>query len=162
MAKAKKSTQTDFDPQELLSFLRQDELDYPAGAKKFGKDALPLLENLIEGSDENLAIKAAYLVGYMEDEGANDILSKAADKGIAPVRIAAAFGAQKREPKIAEAILQRSFDDNDPSVVKFAMRSASALKMEKTFKSKIDHISKNFQNESIKSDAMEMMKKMKK
>lgn len=160
MAQAKKKT-SEFDPQELLAFLRQDELDYPAGAKKFGEAALPLLAELIEGNDENLSIKAAYLVGYISGTGADEILKAAADRGIAPVRIAAAYGAQKREPKIAEAILQRSLDDNDPSVVKFAMRSASALKMEKNFKSKIDHISKTFLNDSIKSDALELMKKMK-
>jgi len=35
------------------------------------------------------------------------------------------------------------------------------MKMEKNFKSKIEHISKNFGNDSIKEDAKEMMKKMK-
>jgi hypothetical protein len=160
MAQAKKKT-TEFDPQELLAFLRQDELDYPAGAKKFGEAALPLLSELVEGNDENLSIKAAYLVGYISGTAADEILKAAGDRGIAPVRIAAAFGAQKREPKIAEAILQRSFEDNDPSVVKFAMRSVSAMKMEKNFKSKIEHISKNFLNDSIKEDALNLMKKMK-
>jgi hypothetical protein len=33
--------------------------------------------------------------------------------------------------------------------------------MEKNFKSKIDQISKNFLNESIKADALALMKKMK-
>jgi len=160
MAQAKKKT-SEFDPQELLAFLRQDELDYPAGAKKFGEAALPLLAELIEGNDENLSIKAAYLVGYISGTGADEILKTAADRGIAPVRIAAAYGAQKREPKIAESILERSFEDNDPSVVKYAMRSASALKMEKNFKSKIDHISKTFLNDSIKEEALNLMKKIK-
>lgn len=160
MAKTTKKT-LKFDPQELLAFLRQDELDYPAGAKKFGEAALPLLSELIEGNDENLAIKAAYLVGYISGNRADEILKVAADRGIAPVRIAAAYGAQKREPKIAEAILKRSFEDNDPSVIKFAMRSTSAMNLEKKFKSEITHISKNFSNDIIKKDAVELMKKMK-
>jgi len=160
MAKAIKKT-SEFDPQELLAFLRYDELDYPAGAKKFRQAALPLLSELIEGNDENLSIKAAYLVGYISGTAADKILKVAGDRGIAPVRIAAAFGAQKREPKIAEAILQRSFEDNDPSVVKFAIRSVSAMKMEKNSKSNIDQISKNFLNDSIKADAVALMKKMK-
>lgn len=160
MAQAKKKT-SEFNPQDLLDFLRQDELDYPAGAKKFGEAALPLLAELIEGNDENLSIKAAYLVGYISGTGADEILKTAADRGIAPVRIAAAYGAQKREPKIAESILERSFEDSDPSVVKYAMRSAAALKMEKTFKSKIDHISKTFLNDSIKEQALNIMKKIK-
>lgn len=160
MAQAKKKT-SEFAPEELLAFLRQDELDYPAGAKNFGEAALPLLSDLIEGNDENLSIKAAYLVGYISGDEADGILKTAADRGIAPVRIAAAFGAQKREPKIAEAILQRSFEDHDPSVLKFAMRSASAMKMENNFKSKIEQISKTFSNDSIKADAAALMKKMK-
>lgn len=162
MAKSTRNTAAqDFDAQELLAFLRQDELDYPAGAKKFGKEALPLLSELVQGSDENLSIKAAYLVGYIDDEAGDDILQTAADKGSAPIRIAAAFGAQKKSAKVAESILSRSLDDHDPSVVKFALRSASAMKMEKALKSKIDKISKSFLDEGIKSEALNVMKKLK-
>lgn len=161
MAKTTTRTRTtENDPQELLAFLRQDELDYPAGAKKFGEEALPLLSELVQGNDENLAVKAAYLIGYISGDRAAEILMVAADKGIAPVRIAAAYGAQKRKPEVAVEILRRSLEDNDPSVVKFAMRSASALNLEKKFKNQIDHISKSFLNESIKEDAAELMKKM--
>lgn len=162
MAKSNGNTTVqDFDAQELLAFLRQDELDYPAGAKKFGSAALPFLAELIQGNDENLSIKAAYLVGYIDDESGSDILEMAADKGSAPVRIAAAFGAQKRSPQAAEAILNKSLEDNDPSVVKFALRSASALKMESKFRTKIDKISKSFLNEEVKSEALNVIKKMK-
>ena len=157
----KKAASSDFDPQELLDFLRQDELDYPAGAAKFGKEALPLLKELIAGSDENLSMKAAYLVGYIDDESVGDILKEAAEKGSSTIRIAAAFGAQKRSPEVAEAILSKALDDTNPSVVKFAMRSVSAMKMQNKFKSKIDHISKNFLDENIKNSAKELMKKNK-
>lgn len=162
MAKSNGNTAVqDYDAQELLAFLRQDELDYPAGAKKFGSAALPFLAELVQGGDENLSIKAAYLVGYIDDEAGDDILEMAAEKGIAPVRIAAAFGAQKRSAKIAESILNKSLDDNDPSVVKFALRSVSTMKMGNTFKSKIDKISKSFLNDEIKSEAQNLLKKMK-
>ncbi|TXE14448.1 HEAT repeat domain-containing protein [Algoriphagus aquimarinus] len=162
MAKSNSNTAVqDFDAQELLAFLRQDELDYPAGAKKFGKTALPFLAELVQGADENLSIKAAYLVGYIDDEAGNDILEMAAEKGSAPVRIAAAFSAQKRSAKAAEAILNKSLDDSDPSVVKFALRSASAMKMENIFKTKIDKISKTFHNDEIKMNALNVMKKLK-
>ncbi|MBN3520778.1 HEAT repeat domain-containing protein [Algoriphagus lutimaris] len=157
----KKAASKGFDPEELLNFLRQDELDYPAGAKKFGKDALPLLSDLIEGSDENLSMKAAYLVGYIDDDRVGDILKNAAEKGSSTIRIAAAFGAQKRPPEVAEAILSKSLEDNNPSVVKFAMRSVSSMKLGKNLKSKIDHISKHFLDEDIKKSAKDMMKKIK-
>ena len=157
----KKAATTGFNPQELLDFLRQDELDYPAGAAKFGKEALPLLKELIAGSDENLSMKAAYLVGYIDDESVGDILKEAAEKGSSTIRIAAAFGAQKRSPEVAEAILSKSLDDTNPSVVKFAMRSVSAMKLGKNLKSKIDNISKNFMDEDIKNSAKDLIKKIK-
>ncbi|WP_268033495.1 HEAT repeat domain-containing protein [Algoriphagus sp. PAP.12] len=161
MAKRTSKPAGQFDPQELLEFLRLDELDYPAGAQKFGKDALPLLGDLVNGSDENLAIKAAYLAGYIDEDGSTEILEKAADKGSAPVRIAAAYGARMKKPEIAEAILNKSLDDMDPSVVKFALRSASSLKLEKKLKPKIDKISKSFHEKDILEEAKGILKKMK-
>ncbi|WP_296704364.1 HEAT repeat domain-containing protein [Algoriphagus sp.] len=162
MAQSRKiAVKKSFDPQEVLDFLRQDELDYPAGAKKFGKDAIPFLSDLIEGTDENLSMKAAYLVGFIDDESVGDVLKKAAEKGSSTIRIAAAYGAQKRSPEVAEAILSRALDDNNPSVVKFAMRSVSNLKLGKNLKSKIDHISKNFLDDDIKNSAKDLIKKIK-
>jgi hypothetical protein len=146
---------------ELLAFLRQDELDYPAAALKFGEAALPFLKELVNSSDENLAIKAAYLVGYIQGDQADLILENAATFGSAPIRVAAAFGAQKRNSAVAEAILKHSLDDSDPSVVKFGLLSAKATKLENTLKTRIDKISKNFLDDNIKSVAGEMMKKMK-
>lgn len=145
---------------ELLAFLRQDELDYPAAALKFGEDSLPFLKELMVSSDENLAIKAAYLVGYIQGDEADKILENAATLGSAPIRVAAAFGAQKRRPEGAEAILKHSLDDIDPSVVKYGLIATKAGKLEKNLKSRIEKISKNFMDENIKSVAGEMMKKM--
>ncbi|PZV78043.1 hypothetical protein CLV31_11819 [Algoriphagus aquaeductus] len=145
----------------LLAFLRQDELDYSAAALDFGKEALPFLKDLIASSDENLSTKAAYLVGYIEDDEADKILTDLAAMGSAPLRVAAAFGAQKRKSAVAESILQRSLDDQDPSVIKFALKSVQASKLEKNLKSKIDKISKNFVDEQIKTSAGEILKKIK-
>lgn len=158
---AQKRTLAGSSSDDLLAFLRQDELDYPAAALRFGKDSLPFLKELVGSSDENLATKAAYLVGFIEDEEADKILEDAAVRGSAPIRVAAAFGAQKRKSAVAEAILQRSLDDNDPSVVKFALQSAKATKLDKILKSKIDKISKSFLDDNIKSVAGEMLKKIK-
>lgn len=158
---AQKRTTAGSSSDDLLAFLRQDELDYPAAALRFGKDSLPFLKELVGSSDENLATKAAYLVGFIQDEEADKILEDAAMRGAAPIRVAAAFGAQKRKSAVAEAILQRSLDDNDPSVVKFALQSAKATKLDKILKSKIDKISKSFLDDNIKSVAGEMLKKIK-
>jgi hypothetical protein len=146
---------------ELLAFLRQDELDYPAAALKFGEDSLPFLRELVTSSDENLAMKAAYLVGFIQGDEADKILENAANFGSAPIRVAAAFGAQKRNSAGAQAILNHSLEDKDPAVVKFGLLAAKASKLESNLKAKIDKISKNFMDETIKSVAGEMMKKMK-
>lgn len=160
MAQTRTST-GGFNPDELLAFLRQDELDYPAAALKFGEAALPFLKELVASTDENLAMKAAYLVGYIEGDAADQILEEAAAAGSVTIRVAAAFGAQKRKSSVAEAILQRSLEDSNPSVVKFGLLSAKASKLESKLKTKIDKISKNFLDDTVKSAAGEMMKKMK-
>lgn len=159
----KRTTASDgeFNPDELLAFLRQDELDYPAAALKFGAAALPFLKELIASSDENLAMKAAYLVGYIEGDAADQILEEAAATGSVPIRVAAAFGAQKRNSAAAEAILKRSLEDSSPSVVKFALQSAKASKLGSALKTKIDHISKNFLDDNIKLAASDVLKKLK-
>lgn len=150
-----------FNLDELLAFLRQDELDYPAAALKFGEDALPFLKDLVGGSDENLAMKAAYLVGYIQGEAADQILEEAAATGSVTLRVAAAFGAQKRGSAAAEKILKRSLEDSSPSVVKFALQSVQASKLGAALKSRIDSISKNFLDDDVKAVAGDMIKKMK-
>ncbi len=147
--------------QDIIAFLRQDELDYPGGAAKFGKAALPFLAELINSSDENLATKAAYLAGYIKDGSVKDILEQAASNNFTTVRIAAAFGAQRLDAKSGQAILDKSMDDSDPGVIKNAMKSADILNVAKNLKVKIGKISKNFADDNIKSAANDLISKMK-
>lgn len=147
--------------EDIIAFLRQDELDYPAAAAKFGKAALPFLSELINSSDENLASKAAYLAGYISDGSVKDILTNAADNKFTTVRIAAAFGAQRMDAKAGQVILNKSMDDSDPGVLKHAMKSAVALNIAKNFKVKIAKISNDFADGGIKSFASDIMSKMK-
>jgi hypothetical protein len=147
--------------QDIIAFLRQDELDYPGGAAKFGKAALPFLAELINSSDENLATKAAYLAGYIKDGSVKDILEQAASNHFTTVRIAAAFGAQRLDAKSGQAILDKSMDDSDPGVIKNAMKSADILNVAKNLKVKIGKISKNFADDNIKSAANDLISKMK-
>lgn len=160
MAKSRTTAKTISPNEELLAFLRQDELDYPAAALKFGKEALPFLKDLVNSSDENLATKAAYLVGYIDGDSADQILIDAASKS-APIRVAAAFGAQSRKSAVAESILKKSLEDADPSVVKFALQSAKKAKLEKVLQPRIEKISKNFLDDGIKSMASDLLKKIK-
>jgi len=160
MAKITK-TNTDDLNQEVLAFLRQDELDYPAGAKKFGAAALPYLEELIASNDEMLATKAAYLAGYIGGEAGSGALKKAAAAGFSTVRLAAAFGAQSLKEADATEVLSQALDDHDPGVQKIAMRSVQAKKLQAALKPKLQALSKNAVTEEIKTQASEMVKKLK-
>ncbi len=142
----------------VIQFLRQDELDYPAGAAKFGAAALPLLTELINGNDENLAVKAAYLAGYINHDEVKDIISNAATNKFTAVRVAAAYGAQKLKSADASAVLDRILDDNDPGVLKVAMRSVANMSLGKNFKTKLGKIAKSHADETIKSLATELNK----
>lgn len=144
--------------QELIQFLRQDELNYPAGADKFGAEALPLLQELIKSDDENLASKAAYLAGYIKDEGRHRVLAEAATNKFAPVRIAAAFGARKLKSTSASEILQTVMADNDAGVLKAAMKSVQDLKVTDQFKTRLKKISTLHQDDLIRQTAKKLIK----
>jgi HEAT repeat protein len=145
--------------EELIRFLRQDELDYPAGAAKFGAAVLPLLSELINGDDENLAVKAAYLAGYIKDNAAISVISKAASSKFSAVRVAAAFGAQQLKAADATAVLELALADNDPGVLKVAMRSVSQMNLAKNFKTQLSKIAKANSDDLIKNLAADLGKK---
>ncbi len=145
--------------EELIMFLRQDELDYPGAAAKFGAAVLPLLTELINSDDENLAVKAAYLAGYIKDSAAIDVINKAASNKFSAVRVAAAFGAQQLKTADATAVLEQSLADNDPGVLKVAMRSVSNMNLAKSFKTQLSKIAKVHSDDLIKNLATDLGKK---
>lgn len=145
--------------EELIRFLRQDELDYPAAAAKFGAAVLPLLTELIESDDENLAVKAAYLAGYINDKASADVIGKAAGNKFSAVRVAAAFGAQQLKSAEATAVLEKALADNDPGVLKVAMRSVEQMKLAKNFKTQLSKIAKANIDVHIKNLAADLGKK---
>lgn len=143
--------------QELIDFLKQDELDYPAGAAKFGPAALPLLQEILKSNDENLATKAAYLAGYIKDDGVSSVLADAADNKFATVRIAAAFGANKLKPLLASPILKKIMEDNDAGVLKMAIKSVKDLKIADQFKVRLKKISTSHQDEIIRQSVQKLI-----
>jgi len=137
-----------FDPQELARLFEQDELEHPLWRQRNSEEAAVTATFWISrGNDENLSIKAAYLVGYISGQQLNEILKAVWCRGIAPVRIAAAFGAQSVKPKsqkaIPSAILRKN---NEPfgGEIRMAIRIRMKWRKKNFFKSKIDQISKNF------------------
>ncbi len=143
--------------QELISFLKQDELDYPAAAAKFGPAVLPLLQEILKSDDENLATKAAYLVGYIKDDAASTVLEDAAVNKFATVRIAAAFGANKLKPAMAAPILKKIMEDNDAGVLKMAIKSVHNLKIADQFKVRLKKISTTHQDELIRESVKKLI-----
>jgi len=147
--------------QAVLQFLRQDELDYPGGAAKFGEAALPYLQELVDSSDEMMATKAAYLAGYIGGNAGKEVMLSAASNKFSTVRVAAAFSAQSMDTKSATEILSKALDDQDIGVLKLAMKSVSAKNLGSALKSKLQAISKNSPDEVLKASALTMVKKLK-
>lgn len=144
---------------QILAFLRQDELNYPEAAEKFGATALPFLSELVNSDDENLASKAAYLAGYIADENNADVISAAASSRHTPVRIAAAYSAQMLKSAKAESILKTSLEDIDTNVLKTAMRSVQKKRLSASFTKQMQKIAKSHPVESIKLQAKKMTDK---
>ncbi len=147
--------------EEIIRFLRQDEMNYPDAAKRFGAPALPLLKELINSNDENLATKAAYLAGYISHGSVNTVLEEAATNKFSTVRIAAAFGAKQLGAKNAKSIISKVLQDNDPGVLKTALNSIEHLNIAKDFQAQLKNISKAGHVQSVKNSAAALVKKIK-
>ncbi len=93
------------------------------GGSKVWCSSCTFLQEITEGGDENLATKAAYLLGYINDETAKTALVAAAGNKFTTVRIAAAYGAASQDADTAKTILGRLLGDYDHGVVKVTMRS---------------------------------------
>lgn len=142
--------------EQIIAFLRQDELNYPEAASKFGAEAIPFLNELVKSDDENLASKAAYLASYIGNEGSADVMAVAAASRHAPVRVAAAYGAQMLKPALAEKVLKSSIADADPGVLKVAMRSVQKKKLSASFSKEIAKMAKSHPIEAIKLQAQKI------
>jgi len=104
-----------------------DEINYPATAERLGPEALPLLQELADGSDPTLASKAVYLAGVISPDDAAPIVNQAAGHPDPVVRIAAAAGLSNLAEGDAENPLDRLLEDDDVGVRKAALKSAAAF-----------------------------------
>ena len=108
--------------EQILEYLQCDEPDY-GRASKLGPDALPFLENLVEGDDAMLAAKAASLAGMIGTDKAVDVLGKAANSADPTVRVAAAAAARGLDDEPASRVLSKLVGDSDFGVQKTALKS---------------------------------------
>ena len=113
--------------QDVLARIDPDEIDYPAAAAELGADALPLLEELVQGGDPMLASKAAYLASVISETGSARVVERAAQHPDPRVRVAAAAGLRNLPERDAEPEVDRLLDDDDVGVRKVALESAAAF-----------------------------------
>jgi HEAT repeat protein len=141
---------------ELLGYLQQEEPDYAAAAR-LGDAAMPLLKDIIKGSDERLASKATSLAGMIDSDNKTDALGEAARHPSVVVRVAAAAAADKLQPEQAEKVLRNLVDDTDVGVSKFTLKTIQNKNLSRTFQDKLQRISDSSPEESIKTMAKEAL-----
>ncbi|MFC7649429.1 hypothetical protein ACFQX6_60355 [Streptosporangium lutulentum] len=90
--------------EDVLSALRPDEPNYPDAAQHLGAEAAPILAELVQADDVELAAKAASLAGFLSSESARAALERAAIHQDPVVRVAAAASLQ-RHPKLAGELI---------------------------------------------------------
>ena len=142
---------------QLIAYLQQEETNY-AEAAKLGDAAMPLLKEIIKGSDERMASKATSLAGMINSDQKTDALTEAAKHPSVVVRVAAAAAAAELNSDQAEKVLQHLIDDTDIGVSKYTLKSIKAKNLSRNFQDKLQKISDNSPNESIKSMAKEALK----
>lgn len=146
---------------QILAYLQQEETDYAGAASKFGADAIPILKDIINGSDVMLASKAVYLASMLKSPDKADALMAASKHPSSIVRVAAAAASDKLEVGKAEQVLSNLVGDSDIGVAKYSLRSIKAKGLGKNFKAKIKTMSESHSNDQIKTVAKSMMKAMK-
>jgi HEAT repeat protein len=113
--------------QELRYWLDAEEVDYQQ-ASKLGAAAAPLLLELVQGANLNLACKAVYLGSLLRGKGATAVLEAAAISKEPVVRVAAAAGIRNLRPAAAELLLDVLAHDPDAGIRKVALQSANRLR----------------------------------
>lgn len=109
---------------QVLAALQPEEPNYPATASGLGPEALPVLGELVAGSDLMLATKAAYLASVIGGSAAVPVMQRAAANQNPEVRIAAANGLRNLPAPAAEAVVGALLRDADAGVRKTALQSA--------------------------------------
>lgn len=114
--------------EEVQDWFARDELDYPALAKQAGPSVMPILQQLVESPDPLIAGKAVSLAGEIGGVEATGVIERAASHAHVGPRAVAASAAARLPQASAERVILKLLEDAQPSVAKFAVRSAVALK----------------------------------
>jgi HEAT repeat protein len=112
---------------DVRAHLDRDEPNYEEAAR-LGPDAIPYLNELVNGPDGMLASKAAYLASLIKSDRSVSVLEAAASNSEPIVRIAAASGIRNLSEHEASRVLDLLIDDRDIGVRKVALKSISHFK----------------------------------
>lgn len=108
--------------EQVRNALLPEEPDYRAAAE-LGPEALPLLRELVDGDDAELATKAASLAGLIDHPDSVSVLEAAVGSAHASTRVAAAFATKHLSAERAGPVLARLLADDDAGVRKMAITS---------------------------------------
>ncbi len=106
--------------QELIALLHAE--DYCGGCR-YGANAIATLKKLVQSTDSNLAAKATYLAGLINDDESAEVVELAAKSRKPAVRLAAASAAGHLLPGRAEPILLRLLKSRDVGIRKIALKA---------------------------------------
>lgn len=112
---------------DVRTQLEPDEPDY-ANAAQLGADAIPYLNELINGDDIMLASKAAYLASLIKSENSISILENAARSPQPTVRVAVASGLRNISEENADRVSNLLIEDDDVGVRKITVKSISQFR----------------------------------
>jgi hypothetical protein len=108
---------------QVRAVLSPDEPDY-ARVRTLGPGALPVLAELVQGTDAMLGSKAAYAAGVIGGADAIGVLECAAASPAPAVRVAAAAAVGELGLEFGGPLLVQMLEDADTGVRRFALRSA--------------------------------------
>lgn len=112
---------------DVRAQLDREEPNYQEAAQ-LGPEAIPYLNELVNGSDAMLASKAAYLASLIKSDKSVSVLEAAARNSEPIVRIAVASGIRNLSEHEANLISDLLVEDRDFGVRKVTVKSISRFK----------------------------------
>jgi HEAT repeat protein len=139
---------------DLIALLHAE--DY-CGARRLGARAIAALKRIVRDGDWNLAAKATYLAGLINDESSIAVIELAAKSRKPAVRVAAASAAAHLSPDRAEPILLRLLQSKDVGIRKIALK-ATGQSMTDKVRLQVQRVLKQESIRDMKSLAASVLK----
>lgn len=116
--------------EKIIAILQNEEPEY-ARAKEFGKEAIPVLTEIINGSDPFLAAKAVYFASYINIPESLHAMQAAMNNKDADVRKAVAGSLQFNTKVEKEPLLRSLMNDKQADVQLVSLKMTNKLNLTK-------------------------------